>query len=216
MEGTKMKEKKTKEPEMQEEKCTCGCKEEKSSCGCEDEKCSCGRGDECDCGPECDCGCNEGKDCTCGCEGGGSELDKKLADEYLALARQIQADFDNYRKRTQEQMENVRTDGKVEALNIFLPVVDVLEKALKMVTDEKSNEGLQMVLNSLNNSMKNMGVERMELKGKPFAPETAMAIASLNDNSMEDGIVIEEVTSGYKLKNKIIRYAQVVVNKIEK
>ena len=196
-----MKEKKTKEPEMQEEKCTCGCKEEKSSC---------------DCGPECDCGCNEGKDCTCGCECGGSELDKKLADEYLALARQIQADFDNYRKRTQEQMENVRTDGKVEALNIFLPIVDVLEKALKMVTDEKSNEGLQMVLNSLNNSMKNMGVERMELKGKPFAPETAMAIASLNDNSMEDGIVIEEVTSGYKLKNKIIRYAQVVVNKIEK
>lgn len=59
-----------------------------------------------------------------------------------------------------------------------------------------------MVLNSLNNSMKNMGVERMELKGKPFAPETAMAIASLNDNSMEDGIVIEEVTSGYKLKTK--------------
>ena len=90
-------------------------------------------------------------------------------------------------------MENVRTDGKVEALNIFLPVVDVLEKALKMVTDEKSNEGLQMVLNSLNNSMKNMGVERMELKGKPFAPETAMAIASLNDNSMEDGIVMSEL-----------------------
>ena len=72
-----MKEKKTKEPEMQEEKCTCGCKEEKSSCGCEDEKYSCGCGDECDCGPECDCGCNEGKDCTCGCEGGGGGCAQK-------------------------------------------------------------------------------------------------------------------------------------------
>lgn len=197
-----MEKNQTKEPQAEEEKCSCECEDEKCSCDCEN-----GSDNNFDCHEKCTCkenSCNE------------DNLDKKLAEEYLGLARQIQADFDNYRKRTQEQMENVRTDGKVEALNVFLPVIDVLEKALKMVTDEKSNEGLQMVLNSLNESMKNMGVERMELKGKPFAPETAMAIASLNDNSMEDGIVIEEVTSGYKLKNRIIRYAQVVVNKIEK
>ena len=188
-----------KEEKKDKEKCTCGCEHD---CECESEKCTCESEHE----ESCTCG----EDCSCH-----SGLDKKLADEYLALARQIQADFDNYRKRTQEQLENVKTDGKVEALNIFLPVVDILEKALGMVADEKTNEGLKMVLNTINESMKNMGVERMELKGKPFAPETAMAIASLNDNSMEDGIVIEEVTSGYKLKNKIIRYAQVVVNKIE-
>ncbi len=192
--------KEEKEDKKDKEECTCGCEEH---CECENEKCTCES--------EHDESCSCGDDCSCH-----SGLDKKLADEYLALARQIQADFDNYRKRTQEQLENVKTDGKVEALNIFLPVVDILEKALGMVADEKTNEGLKMVLNTINESMKNMGVERMELKGKPFAPETAMAIASLNDNSMEDGIVIEEVTSGYKLKNKIIRYAQVVVNKIEK
>ncbi len=189
-----------KNEEIKEKEChchehECNCHEEEHECHCHEEGHTCGCGDECECK-------NVG-------------LDKKLAEEYLNLARQIQADFDNYRKRTQEQLENVKLDGMAQALNIFLPVVDVLEKALKMVEDEKTNEGLKMVLNSISNSMKELGVERLELKGKPYTPENAMAIASLNDNSMEDGIVIEEVTSGYKLKNKIIRYAQVVVNKIE-
>ena len=84
-----------------------------------------------------------------------------------------------------------------------------------MISDEKALEGLKMVLKGIENSMQQLGVERLHLKGEQYSPETAQAIASLNDNSMEDGIVIEEVTSGYKLNNKIIRYAQVVVNKIE-
>lgn len=213
--------KKHKEEELKQK---CGCEEE---CACEEEckcseDCSCGEDCKCTednkCNENCSCGNHEhedgsrGEDCACHEKDGAIEA---KAEEYLNMARVIQADFDNYRKKSYEQILNAKLEGIAEAVSVMLPALDSFKEAKKMITDEKVLEGVEMIENKMLQSLEVLGIEKIEAKGKPFDHNLHSAIATLRDDSLEDGIIIEEYQAGYKFKDKVLRYSQVVVNKRE-
>ena len=142
-----------------------------------------------------------------------NEETKDLATEYLNLAKQVQADFDNFRKRSIEDIKRARVDGLVDAVKVILPALDVFEVALKQVTDEKSKEGILMVKSQIEKSLQELGVTKIECVGKPFNPHLHNAVLTQNSEDFDDEIVTDEYASGYMFKDKVIRYSQVRVNK---
>ena len=138
-----------------------------------------------------------------------------LADEYLNMARVIQADFDNYRKRSAESIRQAKIDGTAEALEIFIPCLDVFKKAKDMITDENSKKGIEMLENEILSSLKTLGVEKIETVGKQFDPNIHHCLMVMEDKNKPDNVVLDEYQAGYKYKDKIIKYSQVIVNKLK-
>ena len=142
-----------------------------------------------------------------------NEVQTDLATEYLNLAKQVQADFDNFRKRTIEDIKRARVDGLVDAVKVILPALDAFDIALKQITDEKSLEGIKMIKSQIEKSLLDLGVTKIECVGKPFNPHLHNAVLTQNNDEFEDDIVTDEYASGYMYKDKVIRYSQVRVNK---
>ena len=166
---------------------------------------------------------NEEKKCTCdeNCEcktetdlNYQTNLEEKVL-EYVQTAQRLQAEFDNFRKNAQTRIADARYDGMTDAITKFLPVLDSIAGAKKMIADEKLLEGFLMIENQLLNAFSSLGVEKIEAVGKPFDPKLHNALALQNNPDAEDDIVLEEYQAGYKLNEKIIRYSQVIVNKKE-
>lgn len=180
-----------KNNEHEEKKCTCekqATKKEnqKNKCTCEQNK------RECACGDECGCGGNE---------------------NYLEVAQRVQAEFDNYRKRSADIVRVARQDGIVDAVTKLLPSLDAVQKAKTMIKDDSVLEGINLIEKEIKNSLKTLDVEEIESKGEHFNPKYHNVLAVKYDNSLEDGIIVDIYQAGYKIKDRIIRYAQVIVNK---
>lgn len=138
-----------------------------------------------------------------------------LADEYLNLAKVIQADFDNYRKRSLEQIEKARIDGIASTVEVLLPSLDAFRKVKEKVKDETTLEGIDMLERAIISSLEKLGVEKIEALGLPLDPNVHNALAVATKEGYEDGIIIEEFQAGYKMGDKIIRCSQVLVNKCD-
>ena len=137
-------------------------------------------------------------------------------EEYLNLAQRIQADFDNYRKRNVTLRADALSDGKVEAIKAFLPVLDNLERALE--TERKNGtsgslmDGLEIVLKQMLKTLNDLGVEEIEALNKPFDPTCHNAMMQIPaQEGQEKGIVANVFEKGYKMGDKIIRYSMVQV-----
>lgn len=141
--------------------------------------------------------------------------EKNLADEYLNMARVIQADFDNYRKRTAESIKQAKLDGITQAVEIFIPCLDVFKKAKEMISDENSRKGIEMLETQIRSSLKELGVEKIETIGKQFDPNIHHCLMVMEDKTKPDNVVLDEYQAGYRLGDKIIKYSQVIVNKIK-
>jgi len=142
------------------------------------------------------------------------EPQKALAEEYLNLAKVIQADFDNYRKRSFEQIERARIDGIANTVEVFLPSLDAFKKVKENVKDEKTLEGINMLERAIISGFEKLGVEKIEAIGLPLDPNVHNALAVAKNEDYEDDIVLEEFQAGYKMGEKIIRCSQVLVNKL--
>ena len=203
--------------------CDCGC-DCGSDCHCDDNcDCGCGCGEECNCDSECECGCKSGGECGCG---GSREEDcdctcdketeadhyEVLADEYLTLARQVQADFDNYRKRNVDAVNKAREDGKASVIVKILPCADVIDKAISMTTDASTLEGLKMVANKFQDVLAGLGVTKYESKGQMFDVNLHNAITAV-ESDKPSGTVVDEYECGYRMGDKVIRFAQVIISK---
>lgn len=143
------------------------------------------------------------------------EKRKDLAEEYLNLARVIQADFDNYRKRSIEQIEKARIDGIVSTVEVLLPSLDAFKKVKDTIKDQKMLEGINMLEKTIISSLDKLGVEKIEAVGKTLDPNVHNVLAVSVDKNIADGVVLEEFQAGYKMKDKIIRCSQVLVNKLD-
>lgn len=141
--------------------------------------------------------------------------EKNLADEYLNMARIIQADFDNYRKRTAESIKQAKLDGVTQAVEVFIPCLDVFKKAKEMISDDNSRKGIEMLEDQIRSSLKELGVEKIETIGKQFDPNLHHCLMVMEDKTKPDNIVLEEYQAGYRLGDKIIKYSQVIVNKLK-
>ena len=161
---------------------------------------------------ECEC-----EHCTCHEETDlnyQTNLEEKVL-EYVQTAQRLQADFDNYRKKSLEQIAQSKYDGMADAVTKMMPVLDSIASAKKMIKEEKLLEGFMMIENQLLNAFSSLGVEKIEALNQPFDPKLHNALAVQNNPDFDDDIVLEEYQAGYKLNDKVIRYSQVIVNKKE-
>ena len=122
------------------------------------------------------------------------------------------AEFENFKKRNAETRRNALDDGKTEAIKKILFIGDNLDRALSYSIDEGTKQGLEMLLRQYCEVMENLGLETINPVGEVFDPNLHEAIFTKPcEEGQEPGMVDSVFLKGYKMGNKIIRYAQVVV-----
>ncbi|WP_404453519.1 nucleotide exchange factor GrpE [Oceanobacillus kapialis] len=146
------------------------------------------------------------------------EVDKlnKEKEEINGRYLRLQAEFDNFKKRTQKEKEADRKYKSQDLVNDLLPAVDNFERALQVESTEENAslvEGITMVYRQLKDALKNAGVEEIETTGKEFDPNLHHAVMQVEDDELEANTVVEELQKGYILKDRVIRPAMVKVNK---
>ena len=161
---------------------------------------------------------DEQKDCNCDCDCNEQEQENacdegKKAEEYKNLLQVVQADFDNFRKRSLNLMNEAKIDGQINVIMRFLPALDSFDKAKQMIEDEKVLKGIEMIEKELIEALKSFGVEKIDKVGEKFDTKEHTVIMVKNDNSLEDDVVTDIAQAGYKIGDKVIRYAQVIINK---
>ena len=143
------------------------------------------------------------------------ELEKAKAqsDEYLDLAQRKQAEFANYRRRTEGIRAEAYDDGRRDAIAQLLPVVDNLERALAAAGEEENalKSGVEMVLRQTRDALTKMGVEEIDPQGQPFDAALMNAVMQGSADEGEPGTVCMVLQKGYKLGERVIRHAMVKV-----
>ncbi len=136
------------------------------------------------------------------------------ADEYLSLAQHVQADFDNYRRRTQNTRSDAFEDGAKAFITTLLPVFDNLERAITAAessTDQNLKEGVAMVYRQFDEALTKRGVTSIDRKGEKFDPNLENAVLQGVPEDGEPGTVCEVLQKGYQLGNSVLRHAMVKV-----
>ena len=144
-----------------------------------------------------------------------AELEKTKAqcDEYLDLAQRKQAEFANYRRRTEGVRQEAFDDGRRDAIDKLLPVIDNLERALAAAGDHEEGHqaGVEMDLRQTKETFAKRGVEEIDPMGQPFDAELHNAVMQGSEDEGEPGTVCMVLQKGYKLGNRVIRHAMVKV-----
>jgi molecular chaperone GrpE len=127
------------------------------------------------------------------------------------------ADFENYKKRMQRDIESVVTGHRRKLLERFLPVMDNLERALQFDKSgaDKLRGGIEQTLRQFESVLAGEGVKPIDVKGKPFDPHVAEAIGTLPGNGAPDDTVIEVAEKGYTIGEELLRPAKVLVAKTD-
>ena len=143
------------------------------------------------------------------------ELAVKQRDEFKDSLLRAQADFQNFKRRNQTARSDGYEDGVREAIAATLPAIDNLERAIdaaEKTEDEAAKalaDGVKMTLNTLMESLKRFGFEEVPALGEEFDPEKHNAV--MREAGEEPGKVLEVFQKGYRVKDRIIRYAMVKV-----
>ena len=131
-----------------------------------------------------------------------------MNDKYLRLM----AEYDNYRKRSQKEKDALYGDIKANAVSQFLPVYDNLERALKQSTeDEAYKKGVEMIMTQFCTTLEKLGVTEIECLGQKFDPEMHNAVMHVEDEEKGENEIVEVFQKGFKLGDKVIRFAMVKV-----
>ena len=134
------------------------------------------------------------------------------AEEYLNLAQRVQADFENYRRRTKATRAEAYEDGAREFIKQLLPVVDNLERAIAQESqDESLLAGVKLVHKQLMEALEKRGVTVIDRPGEKFDPTLENAVLQGTADEGEPGTVCAVLQKGYKLGDQVIRHAMVKV-----
>lgn len=154
------------------------------------------------------------------CEGEGQseeclleELENRC-EQYLERLMRTQAELENYRKRTERHRRQMRGDVQAETVARFLPVIDNLERVLAVADDKDPvRDGVAMILEQVEGILQKIGVSRMATVGQPFDPHWHEAIGAVPTADYPEGTVAEEFLSGYRMEERLLRAAQVLVSR---
>jgi molecular chaperone GrpE len=139
------------------------------------------------------------------------------AQEYLALAQRSQADFQNFRRRAEQERAESYDRGRGEVVLQILLVLDDFVRAMAALPPERHEEdwvqGLQLIERKLRSTLEALGVERIEAEGQQFDPWEHEAVLHEVRDNVEPGTVAQVARPGYRLGSKVLRPAQVVVAK---
>ena len=134
---------------------------------------------------------------------------ESVKDQFVRLT----AEYDNYRKRTTKEKDNIYQDAKADTIKEFLAVYDNLERAMATEGGEDSphKKGLEMIFHQYQEILKKLGVTEIEAKGQPFDPEKHNAVMHIDDESLGENVVAQVFQAGFMLGDKVIRHAIVQV-----
>jgi molecular chaperone GrpE len=142
-----------------------------------------------------------------------SELKDKQLEEINNKLLRLQADFLNYKTRTEKEKFKYYNDAIEDLVCEMLPILDNFERALEnLESDENLSQGVEMILNQFINLLKKYGVEEIDALGKKFDPKLHHGV-STEESDEEEDIVVEVFQKGYKLKDKVIRPSMVKISK---
>ncbi|MBE6989821.1 MAG: nucleotide exchange factor GrpE [Ruminococcaceae bacterium] len=129
-------------------------------------------------------------------------------DKYLRLA----AEYDNYRKRTAKEKENLYAAAKADTIKPFLDVYDNLERAVAQFdADDPHRQGVELITKQLLDVLAKLGVEEIAAQGQPFDPEKHNAVMHVEDEGAGENTVVEVFQKGFTLGDKVLRFAVVKV-----
>ncbi|MFF2481619.1 nucleotide exchange factor GrpE [Paenibacillus sp. NPDC058071] len=141
---------------------------------------------------------------------------EKLAEENQQRYLRAQADFDNFRRRTMKEKEELAQYASMKLIGQLLPVVDNFERAVAAASAagdyDSLVKGVDMIFRQLDQTLQQEGLKVMETVGEPFNPEYHQAIMTVESEEHAEGIIVEEVQKGYILKEKVLRPAMVKVS----
>ncbi|MBE5768750.1 MAG: nucleotide exchange factor GrpE [Clostridiales bacterium] len=136
------------------------------------------------------------------------------ADEYLAMAQRVQADFDNFRRRNESVRADSFQDGQRQVATAFLAVLDNLERALAAAGTSENDAlrvGVEMTLKQMQEAYQRLGVTVIDRLGEKFDPNIENAVMQGSPEEGEPGTVCAVLQKGYMMGNAVIRYAMVKV-----
>lgn len=144
-----------------------------------------------------------------------SELEALRAEKanYLDRLARLQAEFDNFRKRSVRDQQDFRDYALAEALKSLLPILDSLDRALKTtgVSVEDFRSGIELIDKQFHDALSKLGVEPLGAEGEIFDPNLHQAVQMVDTDEVEDHRVIDELQRGYRIKDRLLRPAMVRV-----
>ncbi|TLZ44607.1 MAG: nucleotide exchange factor GrpE [Methanobacteriota archaeon] len=132
------------------------------------------------------------------------------AEELLTKLKYLQAEFENYRKRVERDAQTIVKFAHEGLLSRLLPVVDELDAAVSAL-DGETGKGVRMVRDNLMKALREAGLQEVPALGQPFDPYLMDAVQQVSDKDSKDGIVKEVLQKGYRLHERVLRPAQVIV-----
>jgi molecular chaperone GrpE len=139
--------------------------------------------------------------------------EKARADDNYNKFLLAMADFENYKKRMERNIESIVTSHRRTLLQRFLPVLDNLERALSAGAGEGLRGGIEQTLKGFEAALAGEGVKAIDVRGKAFDPRIAEAIGTSNAVDVDDDTVVEVAQKGYTIGEELLRPAQVIVAK---
>ncbi len=145
------------------------------------------------------------------------EKEKAKAEDYLNRLKYLQAEFENFRKRTERTVSDSIQSGNAKLIARFLPVIDDLERAVS--TNDSSNDaktvlrGVELVLKDLREILKGEGVTVIETVGRTFDPNIHDAVKSVETTEVAENAIVRELRKGYQINGKVIRPSMVEIAK---
>ena len=135
---------------------------------------------------------------------------KEKEERYLRMY----AEFENYKKRTEKEKQNTALYAKADVVEMLLPVIDSMENAIAIETaDENLKQGISLMFEQIRIFLEKNGVEEIGKIGEEFNPELHEAISIQEVENANSGEIISVFRKGYKIKDRIIRHAMVIVAK---
>ena len=143
------------------------------------------------------------------------ETAEKERDEYLHMAQRAQADYQNFKRRNSAARAEAYDEGVRETLSAALPAIDNLERAIAAAKSDAGSEaivsGIEMTLKQMLDGFSKLGLEEVPALGEMFDPDLHNAVVSVKAEDAAPGQVLEVYQKGYRVKDRMIRYAMVKV-----
>lgn len=144
-----------------------------------------------------------------------AELETLRAEKasYLDRLARLQAEFDNFRKRSLKEQQDFRDYALAEALKSLLPILDSLDRALKTnaASLDDFRSGIELIDKQFHDALAKLGVEPIPAAGEAFDPNLHQAVQMVDTDEVEDQQVIDELQRGYRIKDRLLRPAMVRV-----
>ena len=148
-----------------------------------------------------------------------AELDKakEQAADYYGHLQRLQAEFDNYRKRTLKEKEELVKYASEQVVEALLPVLDNFERALESAKNKQDfasfAQGVEMIFRQMQNILAKEGLAPIDAVGRPFDPNVHEAVMQVDSEEYPENTVVAEVQKGYYLKDKVLRPSMVQVSR---